>query len=182
MPDIAFFADSLLAIQKGSRAVPNISTDDDSAKSYQKKHWHRTLANNVNTKIASRPARGTRGRSRPTPAWHNDSYRSHTTVPRANFKSLPSMLSISPTKCDVCYNVTRNTTACPLLLNNNRTQIAFARSQNEYRPQMTTPVTTIDVSLTAQGAHKRVATIIATTVLTTDLLCLIAIRAFFSRN
>lgn len=132
--NIAFNADFLFTIQKGSRNFSHMNKVIDSAKLFQKKAWQRTLEKNVNTGITSLPTCGTRTRSRSPIVLQIGSYPSQTTTASANSSPSSSMHSTFLRKCGVCYNVSNTTSTCPFLSKDTRIQIVMARSQKRIQP------------------------------------------------
>lgn len=114
LTDIAFYANSLLAIQKSSRDAAHKKKVDDLARPYKKKPWQCTLANNVNKNTTSSPTRGTRKRSRSHPVLHINPYHSKTTAPRASSTSSSSIPSIASPKRNDCYDIAHTTSTCRL--------------------------------------------------------------------
>lgn len=179
LPDIAFHAASLLAIQKGTRNLGSSAKIADLPRLYQKKPWQRTLANNDKTGSISSPTRSTRNRSWSSPGLHINTYRSNTTAPGATPTSSLSMPLIPPPNSDVCYEVAHNTSACPPLSRGTRIQIELARNQNRNSAEHALAITTGGTSI-AHGARKEDKTRTETIIPTKILLRLIAIRASLS--
>lgn len=130
--DIAFQAESLLTIRKGSgENLTNSHASTNSEKLYNRKPYKsRSIASNINRETRWTPTQKTRRRSPSSQALDINASSILSSRQSSARSSSSTMPSINPSFCKVCYVTSHLMTKCSLLTQDSFAQLATIRLRN----------------------------------------------------